>query len=108
VFAAVLVPNFGAQGGATASVLGDALLCGLIYWRLQRVAGPVMVKLGFLARVAVAATLAVVPLLVTALPGLVAAALSGIVFIVVGELVGMVPAEVHAALDPRRLLRRSA
>ena len=107
-FAAVLVPNFGAQGGATASVLGDALLCGLIYWRLQRVAGRVMVKLAFLARVAVAAALAVVPLLVAALPGLVAAALSGIVFIVVGELVGMVPAEVHAALDPRRLLRRGA
>ncbi|MEX2107854.1 MAG: polysaccharide biosynthesis C-terminal domain-containing protein, partial [Solirubrobacterales bacterium] len=55
VFAAALVPPFGAKGGAAASVLGDALLAALIYWRLHRFAGRVRVRLGFLARVAAAA-----------------------------------------------------
>src|SRR6202040_609925 len=41
-FASVLVPLFGAQGGATASVLGDALLAGLIYWRLPKAARGVL------------------------------------------------------------------
>jgi O-antigen/teichoic acid export membrane protein len=106
VFALALVPEFGAKGGAVAGVLGDAFLAALIYWRLHRVTGRVMAGAGFLARVAVAAAAAVVPLLLTGLPDLVAAALSALVFIVVGELVGMVPAELHGALHPGRLLGR--
>ena len=54
VFAAVLIPPFGAQGGAVASVLGDALLAALIYWRLHRRVGPVMVQAAFLGRVVLA------------------------------------------------------
>jgi O-antigen/teichoic acid export membrane protein len=102
VYAGVLVPEFNAQGGAVAGVLGDATLSVLIYWRLRRLTGQVLVSGGFLLRVAVAAAVAVAPLVITGLPNLLAAVLSGVVFIAVGELVGMVPPEVHEALNPRR------
>jgi O-antigen/teichoic acid export membrane protein len=108
-FAAILVPVLGARGGAAASVLGDALLASLIYWRLSRAAGSVMVGPGFLLRVAAAAAVASAPLLITGLPDLLAAALAGALFLGVGQLIGMVPQEVHDAFGLRRLLgRRSA
>jgi O-antigen/teichoic acid export membrane protein len=101
VFAAVLVPPFGAQGGAVASVAGDALLAGLIYWRLQRAAGNVMVAPGFLARVAVAAAIGTAPLLITGLTDFVAAAVAGATFLIAGSLLGVIPEEIKAALNPR-------
>jgi len=100
VFAAVLVPPFGAKGGATATVLADALLACLIYWRLHVSTGRVTVRAGFLGRVALAALAALVPLLIPGLPDLVAAALGGLVFLGVGLLIGMVPQELRAALRP--------
>jgi O-antigen/teichoic acid export membrane protein len=100
VFAVALVPEFGAEGGAVASVLGDALLASLIYWRLHRSTGRVTVGLGFLLRVAAAAAVALVPLFVPGLPDLVAAGLSAVVFLGVGLLIGMVPREVRAAIRP--------
>jgi O-antigen/teichoic acid export membrane protein len=105
VYAGVLVPEFNAQGGAVAGVCGDATLAALIFWRLRRHVGHVFVSPGFLLRVAVAAAVAVVPLLFSGLPNLVAAVLSGAAFIGVGELLGMVPPEVHEALNPRRARR---
>jgi O-antigen/teichoic acid export membrane protein len=105
LFAGLLVPHFGAQGGAVASVMADALLAGLIYWRLHRATGRVMVPASFLVRVAVAAGAACGVLVISALPDVAAAALAAVVFLGVGELVGMVPPEVHAALDPRRFLQ---
>jgi O-antigen/teichoic acid export membrane protein len=107
VFAAVLVPAFDAEGGAAASVLGDALLACLIYWRLQRSTGRVTVRAGFLARVALAALVAALPLAVPGLPDLLAAALSGSLFLGLGFLIGMVPAELREALGPRGLLSAS-
>ena len=104
VFAAVLVPPFGADGGAAASVLGDCLLASLIYWRVSRAAGRVMVGGGFLLRVAIAAAAGSAALLIPGLPDLAAAALAGAVFLGVGQLIGMIPKEVHEALAPRRLL----
>ena len=83
VFAAVLVPAFEAEGGAAATVLGDALLAGLIYWRLHRHTGRVMVGAPFLAKVAGAAAIASIPLVV-GLPALVAALLAGALFVGVG------------------------
>jgi O-antigen/teichoic acid export membrane protein len=106
LFAGLLVPRYGAQGGAVASVMADALLAGLIYWRLRSAAGGVMVPAAFLLRVAVSAGAACGVLVISALPDVAAAGLAAVVFLGVGELVGMVPAEVHAALDPRRLLQR--
>jgi O-antigen/teichoic acid export membrane protein len=106
VFAAVLVPLFGAKGGASASVLGDALLAGLIYRRLHMVTGRVMASSGFLARVAVAVLAASVALMIPGLPDLLAATLAGALFLGVGQLVGMLPAEVRDALGPRGLLAR--
>ena len=107
VFAAALVPPLGAKGGAIASVLGDAVLAALIYWRLHVSAGRVTVKLGFLARVAPAA-LAGGAVLLVPLPDLIVAALSGLVFLGVGHLVGMVPLELRDALGPKGWLRRGA
>jgi O-antigen/teichoic acid export membrane protein len=106
VYAAVLVPPFGARGGAAASVLGDATLACLIYWRLHLSAGKVTVSRGFLGRVAVAAAVACPLLLISAVPDLVAAALSGIVFIAFGWVIGMVPEELSRELSRRGLLRR--
>jgi O-antigen/teichoic acid export membrane protein len=106
VFAAVLVPLFGAQGGASASVLGDAALACLIYWRLHRATGSVMVGVAFLARVAVAAAVASAPLLIGELPGFVAAGLAGVLFLGVGGLIGMLPRELRGALGPSRLFAR--
>ena len=104
VFAALLIPSFGAEGGAAASVLGDALLASLIYWRFSRAAGRVMISPRFLLRVAVAAAVASAALLIPGLPGLVAAALAGLLFLGVGQLIGMVPKEVHEAFELRRLI----
>ncbi|HEU5142532.1 MAG TPA: polysaccharide biosynthesis C-terminal domain-containing protein [Solirubrobacterales bacterium] len=103
VFAAALVPSFGAKGGAAASVLGDALLAALIYWRLHLVTGRVMVRGGFLARVGVAAAIASLPLF-SGLPDIAAAVLSGALFLGVGWAIGMVPAELRQQIDLRRLL----
>jgi len=103
-FAGVLVPAFGAQGGAAASVLGDALLASLIYWRLARAAGRVKARPGFLLRVLAAAAVASAALLIPGLPDLVAAALAGALFLGVGQLIGMVPKEVHEAFALRRLI----
>jgi O-antigen/teichoic acid export membrane protein len=106
VLAALMVPWLGAQGGAAASVLGDALLAGLIYWRLRAAIGPVMVSIDFLGRVAVAAAAACVPLVIAGLPDLLAAALAGIVFVAVGQLIGVFPEELREALGPRGPLGR--
>jgi O-antigen/teichoic acid export membrane protein len=104
-FAAALIPPLGARGGAIASVLGDAVLAALIYWRLHLSTGRVTVRLGFLGRVLLAALAGGAVLLIPGLPDLVAAALGGFVFLGVGYLVGMVPEELREALGPRGLLR---
>jgi O-antigen/teichoic acid export membrane protein len=106
LFAAVLVPPFGARGGAAATVLGDGLLACLIYWRLRASAGSVMVRMGFLSRVAVAAAVASCGLLIPGLPDLIAAALAGLLFLGVGQLIGMIPDELRDALGPRGPLAR--
>lgn len=106
VFAAALVAPFGAQGGAAASVLGDALLAALIYWRLRASAGRIVVRIGFLARVAVAAAVASAALALPGLPDFLAAGLAGALFLGVGQLIGMVPEGLGDALGLRGLLRR--
>jgi O-antigen/teichoic acid export membrane protein len=107
LFAALLVPALGARGGAIASVLGDALLCALIYRRLRLAGGGTMISLPFLARVAGAGAVAVVPLLFPQIPDYLAAALAAALFIGVGHLIGMVPAEVHEAFPLGRMLARA-
>jgi O-antigen/teichoic acid export membrane protein len=106
VFATALVAPFGAQGGAAASVLGDALLAALVYWRLRACAVRVVVRIGFLARVALAGAVASVALVLPGVPDLLAAALAGVLFLGVGQLIGMIPEELHDALGSRGLLRR--
>jgi O-antigen/teichoic acid export membrane protein len=100
-FAAALVPPFGAQGGAIASVLGDALLA-LMIWRRLRAAGvSVGIRIGFLARVAAAALVASAALFIPDLPDLAAAVLAGVLFLGVGQLIGMLPPELRDAIGPR-------
>lgn len=98
VFAAILVPPLGAEGGAVASVLGDAVLACLIYWRLHRSSGRVTVRGGFLARVALAAAAGSLPLFLAGVPDLLAAALAGLVFVSAGFAVGAIPQEARDAL----------
>lgn len=105
LFALALVGPFGARGGAAASVLGDVLLASLIYWRLHARHVKVTIRRAFLARVALAAALAAL-VLALPVPDLIAAVLAGAIFLGVGQLIGMVPAEVHDALGSTGLLRR--
>ena len=105
-FSLALVPEFGAKGGAAASVLGDALLAALIYWRLHHTAGRMAFSSGFLARVLLASLPACAVLFIPGLPNIVAAALAGLVFVGVGQLIGMIPEEVHEAFGLRRALSR--
>jgi O-antigen/teichoic acid export membrane protein len=108
VFAAALVPPLGAEGGAIATVLGDAILAGLIYWRVHLSTGRVTVRLGFLVRVLLAAAVGAATLFVPGLGDLAAAALAGVVFLGLGYLIGMVPSELREALGPNGLFRRGA
>jgi O-antigen/teichoic acid export membrane protein len=103
LFAAVLVPLFAATGGATASVAGDGLLACLIYARVRKGAGPVMVGAHFLLRVAAAAALGAGVLLVPGLPDPVAAAAAALVFLGAGYLLGMLPPELFDAFGMHRL-----
>jgi O-antigen/teichoic acid export membrane protein len=105
VFAAALVPPLGAKGGAIATVLGDAVLASLIYWRLHVTTGRVIVRFGFVARVALAAAVGAATLLVPGVPDLAAAVLAGLAFLAAGAGVGMVPQELREALGPNGLLR---
>lgn len=108
VLASALVPPLGARGGAIASVLGDALLAVLIYRKLHGAIGRVVVRLGFLGRVAAAAIVASVALVVPGLPDLVAAALAGLLFLGVGHSIGMMPNELRDALGARAWRARRA
>jgi len=98
IFVFLLVPPFGARGGAMASVLGDMLLASLMYWRLHLSVGRTRLRFGFLGRVVVAAALAGIVLVIPDIPDLAAAALAGIVFLGVGQAIGMLPDELWAAL----------
>ena len=57
-----------------------------------------MVGAAFLARVLAAAAVAVAALLIPGLPDVAAAALAGILFLGIGQLIGMLPAELRGAL----------
>jgi hypothetical protein len=59
-----------------------------------------VLRLGFLCRVAIAAAAATAAL-VLPIPDFLAAALAGVLFLGVGQLIGMVPDELLDALGPR-------
>jgi O-antigen/teichoic acid export membrane protein len=107
VFAAVLVPPLGAKGGAIASVCADALLAGLIYWRLHRSTGKVTVRSGFLMRVGIA-TVAGGAALLLPIGDIPAAILGAVVFLGVGSAVGMVPTELRDVISSRGVLSEAA
>jgi O-antigen/teichoic acid export membrane protein len=102
IFAAILVPAFGAQGGAVSTVVGDGLLAALVLWRLYRSTDRVRLHAGLLWKLAVATAVAVVPLLITGVPDVVAAALSGVLYLGVGQAIGLLPKELPEAFSRRR------
>lgn len=102
VFAVVLVPPLGAEGGAAASVAADAVLACLIYWRLHAYVGSLAPQVGFLVKLGIAALPACAVLLTPGLPGLAVAALAGCVFLGAAQLLGILPPQLRAAF------RRSA
>jgi O-antigen/teichoic acid export membrane protein len=107
VFAVILVPPLGAKGGAIASVCADAVLAGLIYWRLHRSTGRVTVRSGFLVRVGIATAAGGAALLLP-IGDIPAAILGAIVFLGVGFAVGMVPQELRAMVGERGFLGRGS
>lgn len=102
VYAVLLVPSFGAIGGAIASVLGDATLAFLVYWRLHAAGAKIAIRAGFVARLLAAAAVASGLLLVPGVAAVPAAVLAGGAFLAVGQAIGMVPPELHEALGLRR------
>jgi O-antigen/teichoic acid export membrane protein len=105
VLVVALVPPFGATGGAAASVLGDALLACLTYWRLHTAGMAVRFSPRFLGKLAIAAAVAAAALVLPGLPGLAAAALAGVLFIAVSLLIGVIPDELYEALRTSSMLR---
>jgi O-antigen/teichoic acid export membrane protein len=101
ICAALFVPTLGARGGAAATVIGDALLAALVLWRLYMASSHVRVHARRLWRLPLAAGLAVIPLAISGLPDLVAAGLAGLVYLGIGQLIGLLPKEL-----PDALLRR--
>lgn len=100
VLALALVPLLGARGGAAASVLGDALLACLIYSRLRRSLGRIVIGVDQLMRIALAAALASAVLVIPGLPDIAAAGLSGLVFLGLGQWMGVIPRELRQAFKP--------
>lgn len=101
VAAAALVPTFGATGGAAATVIGDALLAALVLRRLRHNGLHLILTARFLGQLATAAAAAVIIILLPGLPNLLAAALAGATFLGIGQLIGMLPTELHDALGLR-------
>ena len=87
--------------GAVASVLGDTLLAFVIWRRLRAADVSVGMRIGFLVRVAAAALVASAALFIPGLPDLAAATLAGVLFLGVGQLIGMLPPELRDAIGPR-------
>ena len=99
--AAVLVPLDGARGGAVATVLGDALLAGLLLMRLRKADPGLRLKLNAPLRLVLCTAVGALAALIPGLDPLVAGLLAGVLFAVCAKLTGVLPPEVLAAL-PRR------
>jgi O-antigen/teichoic acid export membrane protein len=95
--AAILVPLDGARGGALATVLGDALLAGLLLVRLRRADAQLRPRVQRPLRLVLCAALAVAVVLVPGLSPLVAGVLAGAVFVIAAKAAGLVPHEVLGA-----------
>jgi len=102
VFAALLIPRWGANGGALAGVLGDLLLASLLLWRLRRAGPGGDVRFRFLWRVLVTGGVALAPGLIPGLPEPVVAVLGVLIFGAAAWLLGLVPRELLDALRARR------
>ncbi|MDA0185149.1 polysaccharide biosynthesis C-terminal domain-containing protein [Solirubrobacter phytolaccae] len=102
VLAGVLIPLWGAKGGALATVLGDLLLAGLLLWRLRTAGTPGELRFGFLWRLLAITAVALAPGLIPGLWEPAAAALGFALFIGAAIVLKMVPEELPAALRARR------
>ena len=98
VFAGVLIPFGGAKGGATVTVLGEAVLCGLLLWRLRRTGTPGQLRFGFVWRVLLAVAAGLAPLLIPELWVPAATALGVLLFAGAVVILRLVPEELLTAL----------
>jgi O-antigen/teichoic acid export membrane protein len=97
---AAFVARWGALGGAAATVVGDALLAGLLLVRLRRGAAPVKLTMRHPFRLVLCTGISLLPALVPGLPALVAAALAAIVFAGAARVTGVLPPELLPAFSP--------
>ena len=102
MFAGVLIPLWGAKGGAAATVLGEATLCALLLWRLRRTGTPGELRFGFVWRVLLATALGLAPALIPGLWVPAATLLGVLVFLGAAVVLKLVPEELPAALRARR------
>lgn len=102
LLAALLIPLWGAKGGALATVIGDLLLAGLLLWRLRAAGSAGELRFRFLWRLLAITAVALSPALIPGLWEPAAAALGFLLFLVGAATLKMIPEELPAALRARR------
>jgi O-antigen/teichoic acid export membrane protein len=95
---AVLVPLFGAKGGAVAAVVAECTLTAALLAVLHRAEPLLYIRFGFVWKVALATALSMAPLLVPSLPVSAAAVVATFIYVLALVLSRAVPAEVFDAL----------
>jgi O-antigen/teichoic acid export membrane protein len=101
--ALLLAPEYGADGAATATLLGELALAISLGLLLMWSREDLRVELRIVPRVLVAAVLAAAVLLIPGLPDAIDLALAGVVYIAAVVVLRAVPDEVWAALRKREL-----
>ena len=101
VLGALLIPPFGAIGGAIAAVAGDVIFCGYVFVTLWRAGPGRALEAEPFLRAAAAAAPVVAFALLSPLPELVEALVAAVAFPLLALATGAVPVEIRD-----RLLRR--
>jgi O-antigen/teichoic acid export membrane protein len=101
--ALLLAPEYGADGAATATLVGELVLAVALGLQLMWSREDLRVELRIVPRVFVAAALAAGVLLIPGLPNAIDLAVAGVVYLVAVVLLRAVPDEVWAALRKREL-----
>lgn len=101
--ALLLAPEYGADGAATATLLGELVLAIALGVQLMWSRKDLRVELRIVPRVFVAAALAAAVLLIPGLPNAIDLALASVVYLVAVVVLRAVPDEVWAALRKREL-----
>jgi O-antigen/teichoic acid export membrane protein len=101
--ALLLAPEYGADGAATATLLGELVLAVALGVQLMWSREDLRVELRIVSRVLVAAALAAAVLLIPGLPNVIDLVIASVVYLVAVVVLRAVPDEVWAALRKREL-----